>query len=87
MHDQASPFVETALSGYELLNNPLLNKGTAFTDAERDAFDLHGLLREQQFGACLREGDAQIGTWLKLSVVEGSSVRADAAALRPTPPP
>jgi multidrug resistance protein MdtO len=33
-------------------------------------------------GACLREGDAQIGTWLKLSVVEGSSVRADAAALR-----
>jgi malate dehydrogenase (oxaloacetate-decarboxylating) len=36
--------VETALSGYELLNNPVLNKGTAFTDAERDAFDLHGLL-------------------------------------------
>ncbi len=44
MHDQASPFVETALGGYELLNSPLLNKGTAFTDAERDAFDLHGLL-------------------------------------------
>jgi malate dehydrogenase (oxaloacetate-decarboxylating) len=44
MHDEANPFVETALSGYELLNNPLLNKGTAFTDAERDAFDLHGLL-------------------------------------------
>jgi malate dehydrogenase (oxaloacetate-decarboxylating) len=48
MHDQASPqaapYVETALSGYELLNNPLLNKGTAFTDAERAAFDLHGLL-------------------------------------------
>jgi malate dehydrogenase (oxaloacetate-decarboxylating) len=36
--------VETALSGYELLNDPLLNKGTSFTDAERDAFDLHGLL-------------------------------------------
>jgi malate dehydrogenase (oxaloacetate-decarboxylating) len=44
LHDQASPLVETALSGYELLNSPLLNKGTAFTDAERDAFDLHGLL-------------------------------------------
>ena len=41
---QANYPVETALSGYELLNNPLLNKGTAFTDAERDAFDLHGLL-------------------------------------------
>ena len=36
--------VETALSGYELLNDPLLNKGTAFTEVERDAFDLHGLL-------------------------------------------
>src|SRR5580700_9896952 len=36
--------VETALSGYELLNNPVLNKGTAFTDDERDAFDLLGLL-------------------------------------------
>jgi malate dehydrogenase (oxaloacetate-decarboxylating) len=36
--------VETSLSGYELLNNPLLNKGTAFTETERDAFDLHGLL-------------------------------------------
>jgi malate dehydrogenase (oxaloacetate-decarboxylating) len=36
--------IETALSGYELLNDPLLNKGTAFTDDERDLFDLHGLL-------------------------------------------
>jgi malate dehydrogenase (oxaloacetate-decarboxylating) len=36
--------VKTALSGYELLNDPRLNKGTAFTEAERDAFDLHGLL-------------------------------------------
>jgi malate dehydrogenase (oxaloacetate-decarboxylating) len=36
--------IKTALSGYELLNDPLLNKGTAFTDAERDDFDLHGLL-------------------------------------------
>ena len=44
MPNQISPHVETALSGYELLNDPLLNKGTAFTEAERDAFDLHGLL-------------------------------------------
>src|SRR5262245_13334839 len=36
--------VETSLSGYELLNDPMLNKGTAFTEAERDEFDLHGLL-------------------------------------------
>src|SRR5262249_54137444 len=39
-----SDYVETALSGYELLNDPLLNKGTAFTEDERDAFDVHGLL-------------------------------------------
>jgi malate dehydrogenase (oxaloacetate-decarboxylating) len=37
-------FIETDLFGYELLNDSLLNKGTAFTDEERDAFDLHGLL-------------------------------------------
>jgi malate dehydrogenase (oxaloacetate-decarboxylating) len=36
--------IETALSGYELLNDPLLNKGTAFTEAERGTFELHGLL-------------------------------------------
>jgi malate dehydrogenase (oxaloacetate-decarboxylating) len=36
--------LETSLSGYELLADPLLNKGTAFTEAERDAFSLHGLL-------------------------------------------
>ncbi|MFM0643005.1 FUSC family protein [Paraburkholderia bryophila] len=32
--------------------------------------------------ACLRDGDAQLGTWLKLSVVDGSSARADIPALR-----
>src|ERR1700677_3026760 len=42
--DKSPHIVETALSGYELLNDPLLNKGTAFTDSERDEFDLHGLL-------------------------------------------
>ncbi|HEV2301427.1 MAG TPA: NAD-dependent malic enzyme, partial [Stellaceae bacterium] len=32
------------LSGVDLLNRPLLNKGTAFSEAERSAFGLHGLL-------------------------------------------
>src|SRR5580704_6286059 len=36
--------VRTPLSGLDLIRNPLLNKGTAFIDAERTAFALHGLL-------------------------------------------
>src|SRR3954462_1624783 len=31
-------------TGPELLRDPFLNKGTAFTDAERDELGLHGLL-------------------------------------------
>ena len=30
--------LQTTRSGYELLNDPLLNKGTAFSEAERDEF-------------------------------------------------
>jgi malate dehydrogenase (oxaloacetate-decarboxylating) len=44
MGHQSRRCVTTGLSGYELLNDPLLNKGTAFDEAERDEFDLHGLL-------------------------------------------
>jgi malate dehydrogenase (oxaloacetate-decarboxylating) len=36
--------IETSLTGYDLINQPMLNKGTAFTDEERDLFGLHGLL-------------------------------------------
>jgi malate dehydrogenase (oxaloacetate-decarboxylating) len=36
--------LEVSSMGPELLRDPLLNKGTAFTEAERDAFHLHGLL-------------------------------------------
>ena len=30
--------------GYELLNDPFLNKGTAFTEEEREKYDLIGIL-------------------------------------------
>ena len=36
--------LETPLSGFDLINFPLLNKGTAFTEHERSDFALHGLL-------------------------------------------
>ena len=36
--------LRTRLSGVDLLLNPRLNKGTAFTEEERDSFALHGLL-------------------------------------------
>ncbi len=36
--------LEVNLSGYDLINYPLLNKGTAFSEEERDQFHLHGIL-------------------------------------------
>src|SRR5580698_10479835 len=36
--------IETELSGFDLINQPMLNKGTAFDESERDRFALHGLL-------------------------------------------
>src|ERR1700693_1515361 len=35
---------QVPLSGYDLINSPRFNKGTAFSDHERYVFDLHGLL-------------------------------------------
>src|SRR5882757_7312164 len=36
--------LQVSLSGFNLINSPRLNKGTAFSEQERDIFDLHGLL-------------------------------------------
>jgi malate dehydrogenase (oxaloacetate-decarboxylating) len=49
MNEQLKPApgemtLQVSLSGYDLINSPRLNKGTAFSDHERDVFDLHGLL-------------------------------------------
>ena len=40
----AEGVLETGLSGFDLMNFPMLNKGTAFTESERTDFALHGLL-------------------------------------------
>ncbi|HET7448397.1 MAG TPA: hypothetical protein VFJ49_10910 [Methyloceanibacter sp.] len=36
--------VDVKFEGLALLTDPLLNKGSAFTEEERTAFGLHGLL-------------------------------------------
>jgi len=46
-HSHAStrqPSIGVSLTGYDLINSPRLNKGTAFSEHERDIFYLHGLL-------------------------------------------
>ena len=42
--DEKPATIRTRLHGVELLFNSRLNKGTAFNEAERDVFGLHGLL-------------------------------------------
>lgn len=43
-NDRGKKYLEVTQTDYSLLRNPLLNKGSAFTDEERKAFRLHGLL-------------------------------------------
>ena len=52
--------VEISLDGFDLINSPRWNKGTAFTDHERDLFHLHGLLPPHV--GCL---DEQVGRRLE----------------------
>lgn len=41
---QGNPYLKVALSGFALITNPLLNKGTAFSKEERVELDLLGII-------------------------------------------
>lgn len=43
-NENGKKYLEVQQTDYDLIRNPLLNKGSAFTDEERKAFRLHGLI-------------------------------------------
>ncbi len=47
MADPTHPSVSIIKRGYDVIRDPLMNKGTAFTREERDQLGLHGLLPAQ----------------------------------------
>ena len=65
--------LQVSLSGFGLINSPRLNKGTAFSEAERDLFDLHGLLPphvgtlDEQLGRRMQALEAQPTPFAKYS--------------------
>jgi malate dehydrogenase (oxaloacetate-decarboxylating) len=65
--------LQVSLSGFNLINSPRLNKGTAFSDHERDVFDLHGLLPphvgslDEQLERRMQSLDAQPNSFAKYS--------------------
>lgn len=46
--ENGKPYLEVSVTDFDLITNPLLNKGTAFNEEERIAFDLIGVLPPRQ---------------------------------------
>jgi len=63
-------------TGYALLHNPRLNKGTAFTEAERRAYGLEGLLPPAITNTELQVGRQSVSLPQSFSEVENPAFRA-----------
>ena len=74
-HPIAGKARQVCLSGFNLINSPRLNKGTAFTERERDIFHLHGLLPphigtlDEQVGRRMQAIDDQATPFNKYAIL------------------
>lgn len=46
--EKGQPYLEVSVKDYSLISNPILNKGTGFTNQEREEFSLFGLLPPEE---------------------------------------
>ncbi len=77
-----SPAVDIHARGLEVLDDPRINRGTAFTPQERDRLGLHGLLPsgsetiDQQVARCYEQfqaADTAVGKWVFLTQLHDSN--------------
>lgn len=64
------PVIQVALTGYALVTNPLLNKGTGFSAKEREEFDLVGIIPPNQATLAIQRERSYAALYSKSSNLE-----------------